>query len=164
MANVKQLIRDVYRLGEQIAGLQSILQASKAKIQDYFDKHDIKELEVEPDEMNGGPSLIAKKSERVTIEYLVDKLKESLSKDIFNEVVLKDYRITDINGLIALLKKAGIKPDEFKQYIDVTTTPNNEALKQLYAVGDITKEDLKGCYNAKIVKSISIKERKGDTN
>lgn len=164
MANVKQLIRDVYRLEEQIAGLKSILQASKAKIQDYFDKHDIKELEVEPENMADGTTLVAKKTERVIIDYFVDKLKESLDKEVFNEVVHKNYHITDINGLIALLKKTGIKPDEFKQFIDVTTTVNKDALKQLYAVGDITKEDLKGCYSAKIVKSISIKPRKGDTD
>jgi hypothetical protein len=34
----------------------------------------------------------------------------------------------------------------------------------LYSVGDITKKDLKGCYDAKLTKSIQIREKKGGQN
>jgi hypothetical protein len=164
VANVKQIIRDIRSLDEQITGLQSVLTTSKEKVHEYFDKHGIKELEVEPDAHSDEPALIAKKVERITIDYYADKLKESLSKEVYNEVVNKTHTITNIDGLITLLKKAGIKPNEFKQYINTSVSVNKEALKQLYAVGDIKKEELQGCYSAKIVKSIQIKERKGDTD
>ncbi|MCX7924117.1 MAG: hypothetical protein N3B21_19225 [Clostridia bacterium] len=168
MANLKQLIKDTRSLEEQIDGLMKLLQASKKKIQEEFDKQDLKEFVVEPEGPNNkkrtGVTLIAKKVERVTINYLLDKLQAKLDKEIFNEIVNKTYMINDMNGLIELLKKAGVSPGEFKKFIDVSTSVNKDAIKQLYSVGDIKKSDLEGCYEATIVKSISIKERKGDTD
>jgi predicted transcriptional regulator len=67
-------------------------------------------------------------------------------------------------SLSKMLKAAGVDAKEFKKYIGVETSVNSSALQQLYSVGDITKQQLKGCYTAKIVKSIRISERKGGTD
>lgn len=161
MANVKQLIKDIFSLEEQIAGLTSLLNRSKAAVQSYFDEHKIPELEVEFERGKTSVTLVAKKTERAYIDYHADKLKESLDKEIFNEIVVKTYVINNMEGLISLLKNAGIKPAEFKHFINTTEIVNKEKIKQLYAIGDITLESLKGCYTSKIVKSIQIKEKKG---
>lgn len=157
---IQQVIRDTFNLKEQIAGYQTIYDRSREKIQEYFDKKDIKDLEVEGDLAN--PPLIAKRTERLTTSYQVDKLEAKLDKEIFNEIVDKFYYITDINKLISLMKDAGIKPAQFKACLGVTTTVNTAKIKQLYEVGDLTMEDIAGCYTAKLSKSIDIKERKGD--
>jgi hypothetical protein len=45
---------------------------------------------------------------------------------------------------------------------------NKSALKQLYAIGEITMKELKGCYSTKVVKSIQVKvkvkEKNGDSD
>lgn len=164
---IEQLIRETYNLAEQAAELTNKYNANRKKIQEHFDEKQIKKLIVNdlPDSVgDNGASLTVTKIETVTIDYFVDKLQESLSKDIFNEIVNKYYSIKNINGLIELLRKANIKPSEFKEFIDVKITPNKEAINQLYSVGDITKNQLKGCYSAKITKSIRIQKGKGDTD
>lgn len=160
MASLKQLIRDTKSLEEQISTLTQLYDASRRKIQEAFDKDKLTEIEVEPEDRNSGKTLIAKKTERATINYFADKLKENLDKEVCNEVIDKTYTVNDIVGMIALVKAAGVKPDEFKKFLNITAAVNKEKLKQLYSVGDITKEDIKGCYEATIVKSISIKYKK----
>lgn len=162
MSNIKQLIRDYYRLEEQIAAFNALLARSKEKIQAYFDNKNIDCIEVEPDERTSG--LIAKKVERTYITYDADKLKEKLNKEVFNEIAIKTHTIINMEGLIQLLKNAGITPSEFKKYISTTYSVDKEKIKQLYSVGEITLKDLEGCYSSKIVKSIQIREGKCATN
>lgn len=148
---------------DDIKALTDQLSKYKALIQMYFDKNDLKEFEV-VQESTSGRKLVATKTERVYVDYNIDKLRESLSKDVFDEITSKSYEIVDIETLKSLLKAAGISASEFKKCIKVTQSINKDALKQLYSVGDIKAKDIQGCYDAKIVKGISIKERTGDTD
>ena len=161
---LKQLIKDTKSLEEKIDSLTKIYNAGREKIQNEFDEQNLKEIEVESDDFDD-KVIVAKKVEKALIEYYADKLKEKLDSEVLNEIIIKTYMINDINGLISLLKNAGVNPQEFKKYVDVSQIVNKEAIKRLYSVGDITKEDIKGCYDAKIVKSISLKyKKKGDTD
>jgi len=160
--NIKELIKKTYNLTLEINALTRDYNKNKEHIQKFFDEKNIKEIEVEPSIKQSAQFrvIVAQKQERITLDYNVDKLKENLSKEIQNEVIKKDYNINNIEGLIKLLKKSGVSPKEFKQYLDITETPIKAMIKELYNVGDIKKDDLKGCYSAKLTKSIHIKERK----
>jgi hypothetical protein len=76
----------------------------------------------------------------------VDKLEQKLDKELCNEFVVKKYNISDMQGLIKYLKSCGVNPKKFKQYISVEKSVNVNALNQLSEVGDISKEDIEGCY------------------
>ena len=156
--NVKDIIKNANAIEKQISRLSVELNECKNKIQQFFDKKGIKNIVVENEDQNG-LTLVANKTERVYIDYDMDKLKEKLDKNVFDKIVVKQYIVVDMEGLVTLLREVGVKPREFKEFIKTIITPNKESLKNLYEIGEITKADLEGCYSAKIVKSIQIKEK-----
>lgn len=159
LLNTKKLIRDSYSLQLKIDAMTFLAKSNLEKIQAYFDINKVAELEVDAD-ADTEHSLIAKKSERVTIEYYTDKLKENLDPEIFNEIVVKSYQITDMKGLTKLLKSSGVSPADFKKFIRVDQSVNRSEIKRLYDEKEITKKDIKGCYLAKVSKSIKITRKK----
>lgn len=81
-----------------------------------------------------------------SITFDVKKLKERLDKEIFNEIVNKEYVINDFQGLVKYLKRCGVDPKKFKTFIDVTETVNTKKLDELGSLGEISEEDIDGCY------------------
>ncbi len=81
-----------------------------------------------------------------SVTFDVKKLKEKLDREIFNEVVNKEYVINDFQGLVKYLKKCGVDPKKFKTFIDVTETVNTKRLDELGSLGEISEEDIDGCY------------------
>jgi hypothetical protein len=156
--DIKKVIREYKQINDECEKLSKERSAYKLLIQQHFDKKNIKSLIVK-DEAKIGKSLKpikikVTKSEQVRINYLAEKLKEKLSKEIFNEIVDKSYTINDMNGLVRLLKEAGVPASEFKKFINVTENLNVPRIKQLYQIGDITSQDMKGCFEAKIIKGV----------
>lgn len=162
---ISKIIVKTYENEQAAAALLVQVDEGKKEIQKYFDEQSYNSLSVKVSAgktLSKSLNLRAKISERVTINYDVDELKKALDSEIFNEVTHKRYEINDIDGLIKLLKSAGIKASEFKQFINPVITVDKEAVKRLYNQGDITMKDIKGCYSAKISKSVKITEDSGD--
>lgn len=90
------------------------------------------------------------------ITYDIEKLERKLSKILRKEVINKEVVVVDYAGLTSLLREAGIKPKQFKDLIEVRKTVNNEAIKKLFDTEQLTLDDIDGCYNAQIRKSITI--------
>lgn len=96
-----------------------------------------------------------------TINFIVEKLKEKLSKEIFDDVVTREYYIEDMEGLVEYLKSCGVRPKVFKKYIRRVDKLNKERFYKYYDFGDIKLEDLKGCYSIKESKpSVRVTEQK----
>lgn len=74
------------------------------------------------------------------------KLKEKLNKDVFNEVVERQYTINDIEGLTEYLKSCGVNPKIFKSFIDVKENVNQKMIDDLGNQGVINTKSLKGCF------------------
>jgi hypothetical protein len=158
--DVKALIRHTKALEDEIDGLMKIRDSNKAKIQEFFDTKGYKEILVMPEsKAKDDVIIVAQKIEKCFVEYDMAKLKEKLDKDVFNKVVTKSYEVDDMPGVIAMLKENGVRAADFKAFIKVYMKPDKEAMKQLYAVGDLSKADLDGCYTAKLQKYIQIKEK-----
>lgn len=136
----------------------------RSRLASFFrENRDVETLEVDDETLDNGV-IVAKLSERISsLNYDVDALRASLGKEQFNEVVHKTYQVVDIDKLVSLLKNAGVSPSEFKQIIHIAETPDKAAIQQLFALGDITTEQLKGTYSATISQSVNIskKVRKG---
>ena len=154
------LILETLELEESAGQLLLKIDENKKKIQKYFDDNGLKEMEVDI----GGTSktkVVCKKSERATIKYDVDKLKEKLDDEIFIEVTKRSYVIKDIDAMIKLMKDAGVRARDFKALIEAKITPDMQAIKRLYDAGEITMKDLEGTYKATISKAIKITEETG---
>lgn len=86
---------------------------------------------------------------RKTIVWDVDKLKENLSSEVFNEISEKQYVIEDMQGLVKYLKSCGVNPKKFKKFLTVETKIIDSKVNELSEVGNITEEDIDGCYKLK---------------
>ena len=153
------LILETLEKEAEVGRLLLEIDENKGKIQKYFDENGLKEVEVPVDTNR---RIICKKSERATIKYDVDKIKQKLDDEMFIEVTKRAYTITNIDEMIKLVKSAGIKAKDFKALIDAKVTVDGQAVKRLYDAGEITLKTLKGTYTATISKSIKITEEVGD--
>lgn len=157
------LILETLELEEKAGKLLLQIDENKKKIQKFFDENGIKEMEVPVSQTaKKETKVVCKKSERATIKYDVDKLKERLDDELFIEVTKRSYIIKDIDAMIKLMKDAGVRAKDFKALIEAKITPDTQAIKRLYDAGEITMKMLKGTYQATISKSIKITEETGD--
>lgn len=84
------------------------------------------------------------------VTWLLDKLKQKLGKETYNDVVDKTYTINDMQGLVRYLKSCGVDPKRFKKFIDVDETLNETKLNTYYETGALKKEDIEGCYDVEM--------------
>ena len=82
----------------------------------------------------------------MTVVWDPDKLEERLSREGREKVIEKKYSIEDMPGLIKYLKSCGVSPKRFKSFVTVEKKVCVKALEQLEALGEISQNDLKGCY------------------
>ena len=159
----RQKILDAFKLKERIDAATKRYNGMRKELGDYIEENRIDELStgVIEDKEFTGVILTAKISERVSsLVYDTDKLKERLDKETYNEVVDKTYTINDIDALISLLKSAGISPSTFKKLITVTEVADKARIQQLFSVGELSFDQIQGCYSATISKSVNITKSK----
>ena len=84
------------------------------------------------------------------VTWLLDKLKQKVGKDIYNEVVNKTYTVNDMQGLARYLKTCGVDPTKFKRFIDVTEELDETKLDTYYETGALKTKDIEGCYTVKM--------------
>ena len=108
-------------------------------------------FDVKGENFSGIPTQVytCKHIEPKQIVYDADKVAKALGKVNAAAIVEKTYTINDMPGLIRLLKKYCVNPKEFKRFINVTSTVNEQRLDSLYQTGLVTIEDLEGCYTVK---------------
>jgi len=82
--------------------------------------------------------------------------------EILNEILTKNYSINDINKMVILLKKYKVPASEFKKLLNISEEINKQVLDNLYEIGDITDNELVGCYETSIAHSIKITAKKED--
>ena len=74
-------------------------------------------------------------------------MEKLLGKEKSKKVINKTYVINDFKGLVAYLKECGVDPKIFKTFIDVQREVDTKSLEQMYELGDVTLEEIKGSYN-----------------
>lgn len=89
------------------------------------------------------------KSTSKKVTFLIDVIKNKLPKKLQKEVIRKEYRIINMDGLKDYLKDLGADPKVFKGFIQVIETVDKERMEQLYDFGEITLGQLKDCYEVK---------------
>lgn len=149
------------QINEQIADEKD---KCAAEISEYMSSLELTEYEfsVDGDELLSVPTRIytCKRVEPKQIVYDAVKVSKAVGKINSKALIIKTYKINDMQGLVALLKKHCVSPKEFKKYIDVDMAVDEQKLDSLYQTGLVTIEDLKGCYEVRRRKPYwSIKEK-----
>ena len=80
------------------------------------------------------------------IEFNAEMIEQVIDKDLFNEICDKKYEIIDYEGMVKYLKSLGASPKVFKKFIHCEKSINKYKLDQLSELGDISLDDIEGCY------------------
>lgn len=103
--------------------------------------------------------------ERTSIKWFPDKLEKRVTKPIARQVIKKKYTIRDMRGLSRYLASCGVDQDEFKKYIDVDKSVDQDALEQLADIGKVSVKNISGCYMVECQKPyFKLSTKKVDAN
>lgn len=83
------------------------------------------------------------------VSWDVEKLEKKLDKELLNEIIEKQYIVNNMEGLIKYLKSCGVNSKQFKKFITVEKKVNQTKFNQLSELGDVSLDDVKGCYELK---------------
>lgn len=115
---------------------------------EYFSINGGSSVSFDNNEFVGG-QLVIKKVEKTSIEWDAEKLEKKVEKSIAKQVIKKQYRISDMQGLIQYLKSCGVDPTMFKKFILVDKTVDEKAVDRLGDTGQLTVKQISGCYVVK---------------
>lgn len=153
-------VKRLYEANCQMRDLKGETTNLKETLQQYMQEKKVEEVIVEVLEHEVGnypvKRIKAQLISKMSVVYDAEKLKENLDPEIYNEITEKVYEVQNIDLLKKLFKQAGLTPKQFKQCISSTTHISPPKIQQAYAVGDITKEDLRSAYTARIDKHIKV--------
>lgn len=145
-----QSVLNFHQKKERFEQVQSQFSEIKAQfysdMEDYFECEGIEsKLDLTPVEFAGGGLAVTRK-QNSSVKFDADKLEKALGKKLSQDVIIKQYQITDMAGLIAYLKECGVDPRIFKSFLHVSKSVDTKALDQLEELGKITADQVKGCY------------------
>lgn len=81
------------------------------------------------------------------VVFDVAKLRHKLSKKKFKAVSKTTWSCFDIDGLAKYVKSLGGEFDVFKSFFNVTTEVDESEVNRLSEIGEVTAEDIEGCYS-----------------
>ena len=154
--SIESTLQEIAMLKKQISNLEAMLNNKKRFMAEYFDRTG------KTSESNSDVTTFVQT--KTTIEYDIAKLKEKVKPELFEIIVSKAYQVENWDEFTKLLKEHGIKGSQIKPYIRIEKSVDKKALSELYEKGEITIQELEGCYNAKVVKSIAIRLKNENNN
>jgi len=153
--DVRKLIIDLFMVNNSFADLKASYELQKKELTDkittFLKKKDKKEITFD----YSSSKLVGKKFKcnrvtSVSVDFNADKVEEKLGKERSMNYVQKEYTVNDIEGLTRLFISSGnIKAADFKKFIDVKKTVDVKKLDQDEKLGDISFEELRGCYSTR---------------
>lgn len=151
---LKELVVDYYEKQGKFNTIKNKFESMKkmfySEMDKYFKGKNDDTLYI--DLCNNNELIKVKKIQSVNIKFDADMLEKKLPKEICNVIINKHYEVNNMEGLIKYLKKCGVNPKIFKQFLTVTKSVDTKMLEQYEAIGKISNEQIKDCY------SVSIKE------
>ncbi len=153
---IEKLIEDLVDTQKLVKLYNEKYNELRSQLQEIFDKNDLKSFEAGSESTQYRATLV----ERVYVDYFIDMLKKKLSKEKRNKIIKKQYKISNIEKLIKLAKEYGIPKEEIKDIVDVEEYVDKEQIQQMSSTGDLSIEEIEGCYAARVQKHIQIAEKK----
>ena len=147
--SIDKTMQDIVYIKNQIDGLTMLLNNKKNIMAKYFEKSGKRSIE------NDDASVYI--SERTKIDYDIDKILSKFPKEVTSKFIKSTYTISDWSGFCKYLKKHGIDGPPIKPYISLQREVSEGPLNYMYEHNLITLSDLEGCYDATVIKSITLR-------
>lgn len=144
---LKQICMDLFKVRQQQQEMKERYGVLQAKLKEYFGTSGDKSLQYS----------VGNRSFKVTdvspqrIVWDCDKLRERLKQrevdsSVIKKVIESSYAIVDWDGFVSVLKKFGVKPNDVLPFLEVQRKVNQKKIDELSEIGEITKEDIDGCF------------------
>lgn len=153
MNKLEQIILSLKKLNDDEKTHQEEYKTKKKMYEENIIKILGKKNEKSYDFTQSNRKLKATFVENKKIDFNVDMIEQIVDKEVFNEFVDKTYVISDYDGLVNYLKSLGTNPKVFKEFIHCEKQVNKNKLNQLSELGDISLDDLEGCYSVSVTSS-----------
>lgn len=155
--NIKAVIEETYNLSEESKEIDARIKSNKKVLQQYFDEN---EDDLFSNSITTENGIKATKVTSAYITYdgvkLERNLKKNNKKDYIERAIKKVYTIVDIQAFIQFVKLANITPHGIKRHLKIDRIVQKDTVKRMFENGELTKEDLDGCMDTKLVDSIRI--------
>lgn len=144
---IKSICFELFKVKQQEQEVKQKYAEIQQKVKEYFRNKDEKTIQFS----------VGNKSYKITdvnpqkivwdIEKLLKRFKtKKIEKEIVNQIVKKTYTINDWDKFTDLLSEHGMTPTEVLPLISVDKKVDQKKMNELSEVGDITDDDVKGCY------------------
>jgi len=138
-----------------------VLSKLKSQIATTLNEHDVKkfvaEAGSEPSECpQCSPRYLATVTNRTSIKYDIEKLKEVLDADLFAGITSWDIKIDSPKLFMSTMKSLGLKSKDVRKFATFSRVLDKDKLNQMYDVGEISLKELKECYTANTTSSVKI--------
>jgi hypothetical protein len=155
VASLNDMIEQTYHLEQTRFKIDNQIKSNKDKIIRAMGRSE--KVDVVIDEST---AFRATKTTNTNIEFFPDKLKDNLPKDTYKRIVVKNIGISDLNGLIEMLKEYGVSPKKFKEFIFVKESVSVEKVDNLIELGEITIDSIQGCYKVEYEDILKVSKTK----
>ena len=152
--SLDQLMNDVLYLTNQIKGLNMLLDQKKSLCKEYFQKSGKRSISNE--------QLTIYTQEKTKVDYDIEEIEGKIDKDLCKKFIDKKVEILNQKALMSLLKTHGVNKREMGKCLFVVKKVNEDKLRKLFDSGEITIEDLDGCYEANTSLSVALKVKNTD--
>lgn len=149
----KELANKFYKSNKSFKEYKKIYEVEKeqqtSELLNFLEELETDKISFDVETRTNIKTVLVSKRISNTIVYDASKIESKVDKEMCTEFIDKQYIIIDYDGLVKYLKTCGVNANKFKNYIRVEKSVNKNKLEQLFQLGYITTEQLKGCYSLK---------------
>ena len=142
-SKVKNAALELQKINSEFKEYKEAYEAKREKLQNLIIKYSDKE---DSDEFDINSEYRLKVIKPTKIIWNIPKIEKKLGKEKANKLLERKYTINNWEDLIKYLKSCGVNPKHFLKFIDVEKSVDKNKLKELGDIGEVTMEDLSGCF------------------
>lgn len=164
--NTASIVCDFFQKQERFRAIEKKFKAAKldfyAVMKGVFDDDEKSKVFASASVADG--NIVVKKVERVSVNFNAKKLRKKLPKKYAEQVITKRYVINDADNFLAYLRECGCDPDILRDFMQPELSVDKKALDRLHDIGEVSMEDIDGCYTVNVAEPYFTVERERNGN
>lgn len=150
--DINKVFNELLDTQMELDRLEQVKAEKKSIMANYFEKSGTNSLR-----NDNGQVFV---QDRVNVTYDVKAMFKELPKTLSKKFIDVEHKVVDWQGLLNVFKEHNIKPEDVKEYFEVTRQVNKEKLDALYNNQEITLNELKPFMAVTYKKSIVTRVKK----
>lgn len=140
---IKEAVLELYKLNANFKDFEKRYKSRKSEYESVIKKF----MSAKNDSQINFDNVDVKLIKQKKVIFDAEKLEQVINdKELLNEIIIKEYTITDMVGLSRYLKSCGVNPKIFKTFLHVEKSVDMPTIDRMFDVGDLKLEDLNDAY------------------